>query len=168
MRSTGINQRGETVLGYVRWVLVNKRDTTSPAPDAAVPELPDSVPAQDLVLPEGLDLTGYDAALAGSPHLWDDYAAGERIDHLGGLTIEEAEHQMATRLYRNTARVHFNQHVEKDGRFGRRIVYGGHVISLARAMSGDIAIASRPGRGTRVTLRMPLDLTPKTIQDSAN
>ena len=42
---------------------------------------------------------------------------------------------LATRLYRNTAQVHFNLHAEKDGRFGRRIVYGGHVISLARALS---------------------------------
>ena len=42
---------------------------------------------------------------------------------------------LATRLYQNTARVHFNQHAEKGGRFGRRIVYGGHVISLARALS---------------------------------
>src|SRR3546814_6968234 len=41
----------------------------------------------------------------------------------------------ATRLYQNTARVHFNRHAEKDGRFGRRLVYGGHVISLARALS---------------------------------
>jgi 2-methylfumaryl-CoA hydratase len=31
--------------------------------------------------------------------------------------------------------VHFNQHAEAQGRFGRRIVYGGHVISLARALS---------------------------------
>jgi 2-methylfumaryl-CoA hydratase len=51
------------------------------------------------------------------------------------MTIEEAEHMLATRLYQNTARVHFNQHVEKDGRFGRRIVYGGHIMSLARALS---------------------------------
>src|SRR3546814_15967315 len=51
------------------------------------------------------------------------------------MTIEEAEHQMATRLYQNTARVHFNQHAESKGRFGRRIVYGGHMISLARSLS---------------------------------
>jgi 2-methylfumaryl-CoA hydratase len=31
--------------------------------------------------------------------------------------------------------VHFNQHTEKDGRFGRRIIYGGHIISLARSLS---------------------------------
>ena len=48
-----------------------------------------------------------------------DYHAGERIDHVDGMTIEESCHMMATRLYQNTARVHFNQHLEKDGRFGR-------------------------------------------------
>lgn len=42
---------------------------------------------------------------------------------------------MATRLWQNTARVHFDQHAAEQGRFGRRLVYGGHVISLARALS---------------------------------
>jgi 2-methylfumaryl-CoA hydratase len=42
---------------------------------------------------------------------------------------------LATRLYQNTARVHFNQFTEGQGRFGRRLIYGGHVISLARALS---------------------------------
>ena len=42
---------------------------------------------------------------------------------------------LAARLYQNTARVHFNQHVEREGRFGRRIVYGGHIISISRALS---------------------------------
>ena len=51
------------------------------------------------------------------------------------MTIEESDHQLATRLYQNTAKVHFNLHTEKQGRFGRRIVYGGHVISLARSLS---------------------------------
>jgi 2-methylfumaryl-CoA hydratase len=60
---------------------------------------------------------------------------GERIDHVDGMTIEEAEHMLATRLYQNTARVHFNQYEQKDGRFGRRLIYGGHIISLARALA---------------------------------
>ena len=51
------------------------------------------------------------------------------------MTVEEAEHMMATRLYQNTARVHFNQFTEGKGRFGKRLIYGGHVISLARALS---------------------------------
>ena len=64
-----------------------------------------------------------------------DYAVGEKIDHVDGITVEEAEHQIATRLYQNTARIHFNQFSAKQGRFGRRLIYGGHVISLARALS---------------------------------
>ena len=73
--------------------------------------------------------------LAGSPHRFGDYEVGEKIDHVDGMTVEEAEHQIATRLYQNTARIHFNQFVEGKGRFGRRLIYGGHVISLARALS---------------------------------
>ena len=42
---------------------------------------------------------------------------------------------LATRLYQNTAKLHFNQLSEGQGRFGRRLIYGGHVISLARALS---------------------------------
>jgi len=135
VQSLGRNQRGETVLDYVRWVMVRKRDPASAAPEPVVPELPEAVATADLVVPEGLELAHYCAVMAGSPHLWDDYQPGERIDHVDGMTIEEAEHQMATRLYQNTAKVHFNFHTEKDGRFGRRIIYGGHVISLARSLS---------------------------------
>jgi 2-methylfumaryl-CoA hydratase len=135
LRTAGTNQTGETVLDYVRWVLVNKGDPGAPKPEPEVPELPEAVAAPDLQVPEGLTPAGYDCALAGSAQLWDDYAEGERIDHLDAMTIEEAEHQLATRLYQNTARVHFNLHAAKDGRFGRRIVYGGHIISLARALS---------------------------------
>ena len=31
--------------------------------------------------------------------------------------------------------MHFNQFTEGQGRFGRRLIYGGHVISLARSLS---------------------------------
>ncbi len=135
LRTTGSNQRGDMVLDYVRWVMVRKRDAGAPAPETVVPKLADRVSAGDLRLPSALDLSRYDAGLGGSPHLWDDYRPGERIDHVDGMTIEESCHMTATRLYQNTAKVHFNQHAEASGRFGRRIVYGGHVISLARALS---------------------------------
>lgn len=136
LRSTGTNQNGETVLDYVRWVMVRKRDEASPAPEPVVPELAAEVAANDLAgaVPP-VKNHGYQTSLAGSPDRWGDYAAGERIDHIDGMTVEEAEHMLATRLYQNTAKVHFNQFTEGQGRFGRRLIYGGHVISLARALS---------------------------------
>ena len=136
VRSTGRNQKGEVVLEYVRWVMVRKRDKNAPAPGAVVPELPARVDPASLgsAVPK-LDIGKYDFALAGSPYRWGDYEVGEKIDHVDGMTLEEAEHQIATRLYQNTAKVHFNQHTEAKGRFSKRIVYGGVVISLARALS---------------------------------
>jgi 2-methylfumaryl-CoA hydratase len=136
VRSTGFNQDGETVLEFIRWVMVKKHDEASPAPEPVVPELPPEVTPDQLgraVLP--LYLHGWEGSLSGSRRRWQHYEVAERIDHVDGVTVEEAEHMMATRLYQNPARVHFNQHAESQGRFGRRIVYGGHVISLARAIS---------------------------------
>lgn len=136
VRSTGRNQKGEVVLEYVRWVMVRKRDKNSPVGEAVVPKLPDRIDPSELgsAVP-AINSAAYDLALAGSPYRWGDYEVGEKIDHVDGMTIEEAEHQMATRLYQNTAKVHFNQHTESKGRFGKRIIYGGVVISLARALS---------------------------------
>ncbi len=135
VRSIGRNQRDEVVLEYVRWVMVRKRDKASPAPETDVPSLPKAVEAEFLEVPAHVDFSGFDLAASGSPYLWDDYGVGEKIDHVDGVTIEEADHMMATRLYQNTAKVHFNQFTEGQGRFGRRLIYGGHVISLARSLS---------------------------------
>jgi 2-methylfumaryl-CoA hydratase len=136
VKSTGRNQNGDVVLEYVRWVMVRKRDKENPAPEAIVPKLPERVDPKDIgVAVPALNIGGYDFALAGSPYRWGDYEVGEKIDHVDGMTLEEAEHQIATRLYQNTAKVHFNQHTEAKGRFGKRIVYGGVVISLARALA---------------------------------
>ena len=135
-RSTGRNQNSDVVLEYCRWVMVRKRDKASPAPEPVVPKLPDRVDPDRLAMALPLlDAAKFDLALSGSPHRWGDYAPGEKIDHIDGMTLEEAEHQIATRLYQNTAKVHFNQHTESKGRFGKRIVYGGVVISLVRALS---------------------------------
>ncbi|MCW2274742.1 hypothetical protein GJ654_11890 [Rhodoblastus acidophilus] len=136
VRSRGRNQKGVVVLDYVRWVMVRKRDPKNPAPAEVVPQLPRALAPEQLgdALPV-IDVRKYDFDLAGSKHRWGDYLPGERIDHVDGMTVEEAEHQLATRLYQNTAKVHFNQFSEGQGRFGRRLIYGGHVISLARALS---------------------------------
>ncbi len=131
VRSTAANQRGETAIEWARWVMVRKRDLDTPAPDTVVPDLADVVEAADLLVPDGLDFTGYDFAAAGEPHRFGDYEVGEKIDHVDGVTLEEAEHMLATRLWQNTAKVHFNIEARDDG---RRLIYGGHVISLARAL----------------------------------
>lgn len=136
VRSRGLDQDGATVLDYVRWVMVRKRDENAPAPQEVVPELPGCVDVGALgngcpIIQKDL----YDTELAGSPHRFDDYAKGDRIDHVVGITVEDAEHMIATRLYQNTARVHFDHFTESKGRFGGRLIYGGHAISLARALS---------------------------------
>jgi 2-methylfumaryl-CoA hydratase len=132
VRTRGLNQRGEEVLSYVRWVMVRKRDLDAPAPETTIPDLAKTVPASDLVIPEGLDFTNYDFTLAGEAHRFGDYEVGEIIDHVDGVTIEEAEHMQATRLWQNTAKVHFDATFRPDG---QRLIYGGHVISMARALS---------------------------------
>jgi 2-methylfumaryl-CoA hydratase len=112
--------------------MVHKRDVEAPAPPTVIPELAPVVAPEDLVVPSGLSFGAYDFAAAGEPHRLADYEVGERIDHVDGVTLTDAEHMMATRLWQNTAKVHFNTEARPDG---RRLVYGGHVISLARALS---------------------------------
>lgn len=132
VRTVGLNQRDETVLRYVRWVMVRKRDLDAPAPETVVPDLAKVVPASDLTFPEGLDFTNYDFGLAGEPHRFGDYEIGEIIDHVDGVTLEQAEHMQATRLWQNTSKVHFDVNARPDG---QRLIYGGHIISLARTLS---------------------------------
>jgi 2-methylfumaryl-CoA hydratase len=138
VRSRGENQNGETVLEYVRWVMVHKRDPESPAPEAHMPELAEFVAADALVPPTG-SFADWDSIASGSDRWFGDYAIGEKLSHCpqsgGGTTLEEAEHMMATRLYQNTAQVHFDGLAQSQTRFGKRLIYGGHIISHARAMS---------------------------------
>ena len=132
VRTTGRNQGGTPVLEYVRWVMVRKRDIDAPAPATVIPDLAKAVSRDALVVPEGLDFSRYDFTQAGEPHRWGDYAVGKVIDHVDGVTVEEAEHMIATRLWQNTAKVHFDASARPDG---KRLIYGGHVISMARALS---------------------------------
>lgn len=131
VRTRGLNQRDQAVLEYVRWVMVRKNRET-PAPDTVIPDLAKAVAAEDLVVPAGLRFDTYNFTLAGEAHRWGDYELGEKIDHVDGVTIEEAEHMIATRLWQNTAKVHFDATFRDDG---KRLIYGGHVISMARALS---------------------------------
>jgi 2-methylfumaryl-CoA hydratase len=131
VRTTGTNQHGRDVLSYVRWVMVRRR-SEGEAPETVIPDLAPSVDPTDLILPAGLTFSNYNFELAGEAHRWGDYQVGEVIDHVDGVTIEEAEHMLATRLWQNTAKVHFDATFREDG---KRLIYGGHVISMARALS---------------------------------
>ena len=133
----GRNQRDREVLRFQRWVLVNKRDPATRTGIDDVPDLPDSVAVSALPVPKRLNLGLFEAVgwATGGSALWDDYDVGERIHHLDGMTIDESDHTMATRLYQNTAKVHFNQHAMQSSRHGKRLIYGGHIISVAHALS---------------------------------
>ena len=132
VRTRGINQHDEVVMEYCRWVMVRKANPDAPAPETVVPDLAAVVPPDQLAVPRGLGFSAYDFALAGEPHRIGDYDIGEQIDHVDGVTVEEAEHMIATRLWQNTAKVHFDATFRPDG---KRLIYGGHVISMARALS---------------------------------
>ena len=135
--SRALNQHGREVLGWARWVMVAKRNPSAPAQPAHVPSLPAFVPAADLKIPATIDARKLSTVATGGTRLWDDYAPCESLDHPGGATLEEAEHMLATRLYQNTARIHFDAFAAKSNQFGKRLIYGGHIISLARALSHD-------------------------------
>ena len=151
VRTEGFNQFNQTVMSFVRWVMVRKNNIDSPAPQAVVPELIDVVPALDLAIPLNMSFSSYNTVLSGSLFKLSDYFVGEFIDHIDGVTVSEAEHMMATRLWQNTAKVHFDATARSDG---RRLIYGGHIISMARALSfnglGNVQMISAINSGTHV------------------
>lgn len=135
VQTRGYNQKDEPVLQFYRWAMVNKKDPDKKTADDDAPELPPQV--DELYVPPELDLSKFDTVVTGGPYFWEDYEPGERINHPQGLTVEDAEHQSATRLYQNNARVHFNEVLQKSSRLGTRIIYGGHIISLCHAIAFD-------------------------------
>src|SRR3990172_8719769 len=104
VRTQGHNQRDEPVLHFYRWAMVSKREPDKDTGASDAPELPSQVAAEALVVPHELDLSRFDPVATGGKAFWEDYQPGERVMHPQGITIEDAEHQLATRLYQNTAR----------------------------------------------------------------
>jgi 2-methylfumaryl-CoA hydratase len=136
VRSVASNHEGTAVLSWIRWVMVQKR-SGAPTSMSSVPELPKEVAVANMRVPQWLTTHALTGRVTGSLRAWDDYAPGATIDHPGGMTLEEADHMLAARLYQNTARIHFDAHAAKGNAFGKRLVYGGHVISVLRALSYD-------------------------------
>ena len=135
VKSVAINQYSEAVLTWMRWVMVHKGDIQAAAIDTIIPDLPSEVKACDWALHENLNYSKIDTSLSGSVALWEDYQIGERIDHLDGMTVDNSDHTLATKLYQNNARVHFDAVHMQASNFKQRLMYGGHVMSICRALS---------------------------------
>lgn len=140
VRSSCFNQDDQEVLSWVRWVMVTKRKPDAETGDSHIPELEVATPPHQFSHPARIasqaKLDRW-CKMTGSGKLWEHYNIGDRINHPLGMTIEEADHMLATRLYQNNARAHFDAVAMKNSPFGKRLVYGGHVISVCRALSYD-------------------------------
>ena len=136
-RSTAFNQDDRAVLSWVRWVLVHRRAASSAPVEPVTPLLPAFVKPEALAVPDYGANPADIAVATGSHDFWEDYVPGERIDHPSGMTINDSDHSCATRLYQNTAKVHFDARLMAAAPSGKRLVYGGHIISLARSLAYD-------------------------------
>lgn len=137
VRSTAHNQHNHPVLSWVRWVMVHKNNLDLPATEATIPELPAYVAPENLSLPSRISANNFDNKITGGKYYWEDYQAGERINHAAGLTINDSDHSLATHLYQNNARLHFDDFMMKNSNYGKRLVYGGVAISMCRSLSFD-------------------------------
>jgi 2-methylfumaryl-CoA hydratase len=133
VRTEAVNQRDEVVLSYVRWVMVRKRgkEPTAYLEDPVIPEVPKSVSPGELAVHTN-PMPRPDET--GGRFAFEDYQAGERVFHYDGMTVNSSDHMSFTRLFQNSAKVHFDG-VLTDG---RPLVYGGVPISYgyAQALNG--------------------------------
>ncbi|MBF0288515.1 MAG: MaoC family dehydratase [SAR324 cluster bacterium] len=135
VHTKGMNQHGKIVLQFYRWIKINKRfpeETTEPQGNVTPPP---EIDLRHVQIPSALTQETIDPSITRGRWFFDDYTIGERIHHLDGRTIEESDHMMAANAYQNTAKVHFNGHQMANSRFGKRLIYGGYVISIARSLS---------------------------------
>ncbi len=131
VKTIGRNQQGVVVLEYTRWVMVKKRDAVAATrwlEEPVVPSLPKQVAVADLPPFDG-ELSR--AEKTGGRFTLEDYQPGERIFHHDGMTVNASDHTSYTRLFQNTAKVHFDAILTE----GRPLVYGGLPMSIAYAQA---------------------------------
>ena len=133
--SSVYNQHNEQVLSWQRWVMLPKKNNEALVLTTHIPEIKDHVDPKNISIPSYLNARNFDIASTGSDKLWGDYLVGQTIDHSHGLTVDETAHTMATHLYQNNARLHFDGHLMEKTAFKKRLVYGGHIISLCHAIN---------------------------------
>jgi 2-methylfumaryl-CoA hydratase len=129
VETIAVNQRDEIVLEYIRWVMVKKnREGATPYLRDPVAPMAKSV-AIDRLLSHSPD--PFSARHTGGTFFFEDYSIGETIFHIDGMTINSSDHMCFTRLYQNSAKVHFDTLLTS----GKPLVYGGLPISIGYAQS---------------------------------
>ncbi|ADG94645.1 MaoC domain protein dehydratase [Arcobacter nitrofigilis DSM 7299] len=133
VHSIGYNQDENEVLNLKRWVMVHKRNKGEMSGINIVPTF-----AKTQAIKEEINipvLKDINTDVTGGNYFFEDYEAGERLNHAEGITIDDSDHTLATKLYQNNAKVHFDDFMMKSTPMGQRLMYGGHVISIARSIS---------------------------------
>ena len=135
VHSKAVNQNQELILDWKRWVMIKMRDSNTPSDINQVPELQSAVLPSSIKLDSRYDFSNWQPSYSDNQKRFDDFDIGEVINHRAGITINDTDHSLATRLYQNNARVHFDQALMDNTVAQKRLVYGGHIISLCRALS---------------------------------
>ncbi len=128
VKTVGVNQHNETVLEYIRWVMVKKnRESATPyLREPVAPNMPNSVRVDKL---SSHSPDPCIPSATGGRFFWEDYEVGEVVYHEEGATVNSSDHMNFTRLYQNSARVHFDSMLTN----GKPLVYGGLPISIGYA-----------------------------------
>ncbi|MBT3826296.1 MAG: hypothetical protein HOF49_00500 [Nitrosomonadales bacterium] len=137
VHSSSFNQQNKMVLSWKRWVMIPKKDKNKTIKEVVPKNIKPEVAVGSMHIPDFLKTNNFDEIATGSSLRWDDYHENDEINHSRGLTIDEASHTLATHLYQNDAKLHFNAHQMKASPFKKRLVYGGHVISLCRSIAHE-------------------------------
>ncbi len=137
IHSSSFNQENEKVLSWKRWVMIPKREKSTKITEMIPKNIDSEVTVEKMHIPKFLKLNNFNQRITGSSKIWEDYHVNDVINHSRGLTIDEASHTLATHLYQNDAKLHFNAHQMKTSPFKKRLVYGGHVMSLCRSITHE-------------------------------
>lgn len=131
VENTATNQRDEVVMTFWRWVMIKKRDhgtSTQWLENPVVPKLPKQVDAQELFVNHDVIPSQRETV---SELKFDAYEVGERVLHFDGQTLNSSDNMSFTRLFQNSAKVHFDAVMQN----GKPLIYGGVPISIGYAMA---------------------------------
>lgn len=131
VENTATNQRDEVVMTFWRWVMIKKRNegvATQWLENPVVPKLPGQVDAKDLFVNHDVIPSFRETV---STLKFEDYKVGERVLHFDGQTLNHSDHMSFTRLFQNSAKVHFDAQLTG----GKPLIYGGVPISIGYAMA---------------------------------